>query len=151
MKLLVVRITLSLLVLVLLGGTGCSSFHRDWKQAVAQPPPADRLAGPWEGTWLSDANGHTDRLRCLVTQQTNGLYQARYYAWYKAGLTFTFSYTVPLEAHAAAGRAEFSGTEDLGWLAGGVYTYQGWADGTNFFSTYYSKYDNGTFRMARPK
>ena len=142
---------LVLLAFVLLGASGCCSFNREWKQAVAQPPPPDHLAGPWEGAWSSDANGHTDRLRCLVTKQADGRYEARYYAWYRKGITFNFSYTVPLEADVVAGRATFSGEADLGWLAGGVYTYRGWADGTNFFSTYYSKYDNGTFSLQRPK
>ena len=39
---------------------------------------------------------------------------------------------------------------NLGWLAGGVYHYEGRADATNFFSTYTSKYDHGTFQMTRP-
>ena len=38
----------------------------------------------------------------------------------------------------------------LGFLAGGVYHYEGHADATNYFSTYSCKYDHGTFQMSRP-
>jgi len=31
-----------------------------------------------------------------------------------------------------------------------VYHYDGHADTTNFFATYTSKYDHGTFQMVRP-
>ncbi len=34
--------------------------------------------------------------------------------------------------------------------SGGVYHYDGDATPTNFFSTYKSKYDHGTFQMTRP-
>ncbi len=45
----------------------------------------------------------------------------------------------------------FKGRADLGWCGGGIYQYQGHATPTNFFSTYRSDYDHGTFRMARPE
>jgi hypothetical protein len=45
----------------------------------------------------------------------------------------------------------FEGEADLGWLAGGVYRYDGQATPASFFSTYKSKYDHGTFQMKRPE
>ena len=75
---------------------GCSTFNRDWKKA-ATATPAPGMAGRWTGTWRSEANGHTDRLRCLMTPLTNDIVAARYQAKYRKGIfRFTFSYTVPL-------------------------------------------------------
>ena len=115
------------------------------------PAPKNGIAGRWEGTWRSDANGHTDALRCLMTAQTNGFYSARFHAQYKRGLfRFSFSYTVPLEVRREGDAFRFDGGADLGWLAGGQYHYHGTATATNFHSTYDSKYDRGVFDMTRP-
>jgi hypothetical protein len=128
---------------------GCSTFERDWQRTTALP--SDKLAGPWIGTWRSNVNGHNDELRCLVTPLTNNVYSARYHAKYRRGiLRFTFGYTVPLSVTNREGTFTFSGESNLGWYAGGVYRYQGTATATNFFSTYDSKYDRGTFQMRRP-
>ena len=136
------------LALVLLT-CGCSSFNRDWKKAATAAPSND-IAGRWAGTWQSEVNGHTDQLRCLMTPLTNGTHAARYQAKYRKGIfRFTFSYTVPLSVTNRDGRFEFEGASNLGWYAGGVYRYRGSATGTNFFSTYDSKYDRGTFEMRR--
>ena len=131
--------------------TGCSSFNRAWKKSAAIPPEANSLAGRWEGTWLSNVNGHNDQLRCLMSPVTNGIYSARFHAKYRRGiLRFTFGYTAELTVREEEGTFQFQGESNLGWYAGGVYRYAGTASGTNFFSTYDSKYDRGFFRMTRP-
>jgi hypothetical protein len=128
--------------------TGCTSFNQEWKKAAGAPVPGEPLAGPWQGVWVSDVTGHTDVLRCLVTPRADGSYSARFHAKYRK--IFTFGYTVPLKAECNDGVARFEGDADLGWFAGGVYHYAGHAETTNFFSTYASKYDAGTFRLKRP-
>jgi hypothetical protein len=138
---------LILLAAAALYAGGCSAFNRDWKQAAGQPA-AGALEGRWEGSWRSDVNGHTDRLRCLITRQAKDSFEARFHAKYRK--VFSFSYTVPLQAEPTDGAFHFSGEADLGRLAGGVYHYKGHAEGTNFFSTYSCKYDHGTFQMRRP-
>jgi len=45
----------------------------------------------------------------------------------------------------------FDGEADLGWMAGGVYKYDGHANSTDYFCTYHSSYDNGSFTMKRPE
>lgn len=127
---------------------GCSSFNRDWSSAVKQPIPANNLSGPWEGRWISDVNGHNDKLRCLITEKSSNAYEANFHATYKS--VFHFGYTVPLQVQQKGSNFVFSGEADLGKMAGGVYTYQGAATATNFFSTYDSKYDHGKFEMHRP-
>jgi hypothetical protein len=128
---------------------GCSSFNRDWKSTLKQPIPQSGLAGPWEGHWISDVNGHNGRLRCLITPVSTNLYEAHFHAKYRRILSF--AYEVPLQVEQVGERFTFSGEADLGKLAGGVYKYEGVSTPTNFFSTYNSKHDHGKFEMQRPK
>lgn len=129
--------------------SGCSSFGREWRAAARQPPPADPLAGRWEGRWVSEVNGHAGRLRALLTATGEDSYRARFHARY-AGL-LTFGYTVDLRVtNDASGVAHFTGAADLGKLAGGVYRYTGRANATNFLATYESRSDHGRFELCRP-
>ncbi len=133
---------------LLLAG-GCSTFNYEWQAAAKKPAPASGLEGRWQGTWKSDANGHHDQLRCLITQQPDGKYRALFHAHY--GQWLTFGYTAKLDAQETAGVFKFAGDADLGWYAGGLYHYEGRADGTNFSSTYRCPSDHGVFQMTRPK
>ena len=131
----------------LLFASGCSSFNYDWNHAAATPPAND-LSGRWQGTWRSEVTGHTDQLRCIVTKTDPATYEARFRAKYHTVLSF--SYTVPLKVEKTVTGYKFSGQADLGAMAGGLYQYDGHAETTNFFSTYSSKDDHGTFQMGRP-
>src|SRR5262245_49499068 len=106
------------------------------------------MEGRWQGHWLSDVNGHNGALLCIVTRQENGDYAARFRATYLKVLKF--GYTVPLKVERTNDVWHFSGEENLGSMAGGVYEYDGTATPTNFHSTYRSKYDHGIFDMTRP-
>ncbi len=130
---------------------GCSAFDYEWRQAARQRVPTEGITGRWEGRWISQANGHNDGLRALITAVDSNHYDVKFHAAYKQWVTVYFGYTVRMEAKPGAdGSVLFRGSEDLGALAGGVYSYEGQADRTNFFSTYKSKYDHGTFEMQRP-
>jgi hypothetical protein len=135
------------LAALLLAG-GCASFDHQWEQAAKQPPPTDDLTGRWQGVWVSESTGHTDQLRALIDHQNDGTYRAQFHAKYHTVLSF--GYTVPLKVEKNDGVFKFSGNADLGWMAGGLYQYEGLADATNFSSTYTSKDDHGTFQMSRP-
>jgi hypothetical protein len=132
---------------LLLAG-GCSTFNHDWNQAARQPAPANDIQGRWQGVWVSEVTHHTDSLRCVITKSGDSAYRARFKAKYHHVLTF--GYTVPLKVEPGTNGLSFSGEADLGWLAGGVYHYEGHAGATNYFSTYSCKYDHGTFQMTRP-
>jgi hypothetical protein len=134
-----------ILGLVLL--TGCCGFGREWKRAGLTPRPADGIAGRWEGSWISEKNGHHGRLRCLMAPSTNGFYNARFHAKYWNILSF--GYTVPLQVQSSNDVYRFQGEANLGKLAGGVYHYTGAVVGTNWQSTYSSRYDYGRFQMGR--
>jgi len=111
--------------------------------------PTQSIEGRWEGKWLSDVNGHTGQLRCLLFRETDSRYQARFRATYWK--VFRFSYAVSLQFEQQETNWQFTGDEDLGKLAGGIYHYDGQVTRTNFFSTYWSKYDHGTFQLRRPE
>ena len=135
--------------------TGCSAFNYEWRQAARKPVPTNDIAGPWEGRWISNASGHEDKLRALITSVDSNHYDVKFHAAYKSEtfkfITVQFGYTVRMETRSRAhDGVAFHGSENLGALAGGVYTYEGNATATNFFSTYKSKYDHGTFQMKRP-
>jgi len=105
------------------------------------------VAGRWEGSWISEKNAHSGRLRCLITPAGDGVYDARFHAKYWRILSF--GYTAPLTVQRSNNIARFTGEADLGQLAGGVYKYAGAVTGTNFHSTYECAIDRGYFRMTR--
>jgi hypothetical protein len=132
---------------VIFFGSGCASFNRAWRAAGRQPVREHSMEGRWEGRWVSEVNGHNGRLLCLMTSWGDGQYAARFRATYLGVLRF--SYTVTLAAEQREGVWHFTGEENLGKLAGGVYRYAGQAAPTEFHATYHSKYDHGVFQMRR--
>jgi hypothetical protein len=134
---------------LLLAAGGCSTFHHDWRQAAAQPAPADDITGRWEGTWQSDVNGHHGGLRCVVTKESPGKYRIHYRATWKKILHG--SYNVEVAVRREGGTFKSTGGADLGWKYGGHYSYEGDATPTEFTSTYKSKGDHGTFKLKRPE
>jgi len=127
--------------------TGCSTFERDWKALADRPVSESAMEGRWSGTWVSDVSGHGGGLRCIITRTENDTLHARYRATYGAGLTF--EYDMPMTVEREGETFRFAAEADLGWLAGGRYTYDGTVVGDEFTSTYRSKSDHGTFRMMR--
>ena len=137
---------MSVAVLIFGLSSGCSTFNHHWQAAAQASDPRSEMLGRWEGSWLSEANGHHGDLRCLITPLPEGRYRAWFRATYSRYLHFAYKITL----NPTGARYKFEGTENLGWLAGGLYKYEGEMTPTNFFSTYRCKYDHGTFQMARP-
>lgn len=142
--------TMALLVMLaeLSLSTGCTTFDHAWGKAATEPCSTNSIIGCWDGTWVSEKNGHNGALRCIVTQKSDGTYNGRFHAKYRKVLGF--GYTVLLMTTETNGVFRFRGKANLGWWAGGIYEYEGYAHETNFFSTYSCKYDHGTFQMTRP-
>ncbi len=132
----------------LLWAPGCTSFNHDWAKTSNQTFTTNGFLGRGGGTWRSEANGHSGDLRCLVWQKKDGSYEARFHAIYEKVLSY--GYTARLTVTRTNDTFQFGGSANLGWWAGGIYQYEGNAQGTNFFSTYRCKYDHGTFQMTRP-
>ena len=137
----------ALLPLLALALTGCSTFNRDYNIALAKPIPFDSIEGPWDGTWQSHAGHGGHRLRALVTKTAPDTYHARFRA--KFWLLFEADQHTDLKVTAAA-PIQATGQQDLGTLAGGVYTYDATLTPTTLDATYSSKYDHGVFNLARP-
>lgn len=136
-----------------LAAGGCS-FDRNWKRLAAQPTttttaaPGNELSGRWEGTWKSERNSHAGKLRAIITPVDDTTYRADFDATYLGILRF--GYALNLAAQRDGDIIRFQGQENLGWLAGGLYRYDGAADGRTFDCAYQSKSDHGRFRMTRP-
>jgi len=137
-----------LVISVIFITSGCRTFESEWKKAGEASAGQEGISGRWKGVWLSDANGHTGELRCLLVKKDDGNWKARFHAKYQK--FFSFGYSTQFTMVREGDEYNFQGEADLGWLAGGHYHYEGTANPTNFFSTYSSKYDHGTFRMGRP-
>jgi len=125
---------------------GCSNFNREWQKAAERP--AGGVDGAWVGKWESDAGHGGGGLKCLLTKIGEEQYQARFYASY--WMIFRFHTQVILGAKWEGSRILLSGKEDLGWLRGGVYEYEGFVTFGEFSCEYRSKHDMGRFIMKRP-
>ena len=136
------------LALVLLGGCSGFGFQREWKAAAQRPLETNDFQGRWQGTWRSEANGHSGGLRAVITRTAEDKLRTRFHATY--GGIFQFGYTAMLNAEPAEDAAHLAGKADLGWLAGGVYHYDGYVTPVKFYCTYRSKHDHGYFEMHRP-
>lgn len=137
-----------LLALFSVTSTGCvCTFERDWQAAQQYGIPCDNLAGLWEGTWQSNYNGHHGKLRAIITRCGDGTYHARYHATF--AVLIPYAYETTHTAIEQDGVTHFSGQEDLGCLAGGMYHTCGEADGCTFTARYQADTDHGIFRMCR--
>ena len=139
-------IALILLTSVCLTSCGIG-FRAEWARA-ARMASTDGLAGRWEGTWLSDVNGHTGTLKCIVPtggtaeSQREFLYRA---TWMKI-LAATLSSDTEVKSNGKA--HSFKSEKDLGML-GGTFRCTGEVKGDEFHAKYTSYNDQGTFTMRR--
>jgi hypothetical protein len=145
-----IRLSVAALLVALCGLlTGCS-FERQWQEATRYSYPEQELAGCWEGTWQSDYNGHHGGLRAIISKQGEGYYDAHFHATYAAVIPFEFE--LPLLVTDDGTAYALEGEADLGWLAGGLYTYNGNATATDFVAAYCAENnDHGTFTMQKKR
>ena len=136
-----------------LGLSGCAGFGGDWRRAVAGPSapgPVSGVAqadGAWSGRWVSRANGHNGRLRCVVKGAEGGEAVFTYRAnW--AVFSGTFPTRQPVQVQ-SDGSVRSTGTWRLPGWAGGEYTYDLTIAGDRFSGTWKCARDHGTFEMAR--
>jgi hypothetical protein len=130
---------------------GCSGFERDWRSPALLRPPenADPFVGRWKGYWKSVPSGHSGSLRCIVTRLDDDTCRAQFNASW--ALLLRFGYTADMRIEQDGGVAHFTGQADLGRMAGGIYHYDGHADGAVLYCTYRSSADHGYFKLTRPK
>jgi hypothetical protein len=138
-------------VLLLLAGLalttcGTSGFQAQWQAALAAPAKADPLAGAWEGTWQSDHNGHSGRLRAIIGPDLGqGRRSIRYHATWGKVLSGGFKAEHQFQRQGAG--YQFKGRHQLGkW---GDFDYDGTVQGTEFQAKFSASGDHGTFSMKR--
>lgn len=124
----------------------CHTFHERWAHAPAMTSAGD-LGGRWEGEWVSAATRHRGPLRCVLEGAGGRRWRARFHAGY-AGV-FRACYAMELDVERSEDRWTFRGESDLGWIAGGVYHYEGEATANDFIARYRSQFDHGEFRLRR--
>ena len=130
--------------------TSCSSFHKDW-QATSLQKTENRssIEGRWDGSWQSDTNNHSGKLRCIVSKaDREDAYKFRY--WGTFASIFRFDYTVEYDAQRTAKGWQMQGESDLG-IMGGVFNHQATIRDGTFDATYSSKWDDGNFHLHRPQ
>jgi len=137
--------------LVVVSAVSCSTFERDWtaRRRVATAP--DSFVGCWEGTWTSAHNGHTGGLRAIVTPLAGGRFDVRYHATYDILVaSLSFEYGLPVVVVRDGDALRFQGSADLGWYAGGEYSYDGTCRRGVLRSEYRAAIDHGVFELRRP-
>jgi len=132
---------LSMSVLILLGG--CHSAHqRNHIDSIK-----DDIEGRWVGKWHCEQTGDSGKLRCHLTKQEDGRYQARFDGTYWGFLPFW--YTIQMDISERDTIYYVQAKENLGWLGGGIYTYEGIINNTEFQISYTSIRHKGTFVLER--
>jgi len=124
-----------------------AEFERAWRAYKPPPNATQTIQGRWLGEWVSEATGHRGELKCLLSRisedQLDAIFLATFWRFLRVG------YGVRLSATATREGFRLKGESDLGTLAGGIYTYEGEVNLTDFNCSYRCKYDHGVFRMKR--
>jgi hypothetical protein len=136
-------------VVLLLGLSGCSSFDRDYRQAMSVGGGAGGgIEGAWTGRWESQAGHGGGGLRAILTRTAPDVCHARF----RAQFWGIFEADEEVDLHTSGtSPVRASGEADLGWFKGGVYRYEATITPAKFDATYESKDDHGTFSLARTK
>ncbi|MGJ8698048.1 MAG: hypothetical protein ACSHYF_17140 [Verrucomicrobiaceae bacterium] len=129
----------------------CSSYHLDYEKAAKNFKEAKDPAGPWQGTWKSEVNGHHGPLWCLVSRdpQKPNDWKFRYRAGW--GILKFGDYTHPVNAPLKP-----NGTlplDDKMTLPNnfGTYAVKGTITPKDFKVRYQGNGDKGTMTLARPQ
>lgn len=130
-------------------GSGCTSEPAGWRAYAPAQPPADLMAGGWEGTWASDSKPLKGKLSASIENLSQGAYRASFTS--ETGFGTTDKSVCVFRVTPKSGLWAFEGKENLGVFKGGTYTYKGTVDGEDFVCTYDSTFDKGVFRMRRAK
>lgn len=136
---------LTILALVCLLQSGCLTYHTSWKKP--EPLKNDHIVGRWQGTWISEHNGHKGKLRAVATHLEGNQYR------FKFGATFMFLMTATYDVQFTILPGDnfniLTGEQELPGYMGGLYKYEGKIENDQFTSTYRSALDHGTFQMTK--
>ncbi len=121
-------------------------YRNAWKSAQGAPVSKAGIEGAWEGVWISDKNGHTGDLRCVVTKTGDDEYLFHYWATWAGGMKGAFKITC--EAEERQGVVHVEGSKRLPPF--GTYHHRGKLTATTFTATFRSDKSNvGSFELER--
>lgn len=123
----------------------CRDFGERWAQSSSDG--SQGVGGCWEGEWISAVSGHRGRLRSVVDPLDPGRWRMYFRGEYAK--VFRACYATDFTVTQQDGRWTFSGSSNLGALAGGEYAYSGYATREEMICTYRSAKDHGEFRLKR--
>ena len=143
------RKTLPLLSIFVLSSCSGVRYEKDWTAALAKPTKG--ISGCWEGKWLSDANGHTGALQCVVSQVSGrpDHYLFHYRATWVKVLRAAFTIECAVKQH-SSGTWTVSGEKDLGPAFGGVFSHTATITPEALQAQYSAKLDRGKMELVRP-
>jgi len=132
--------------------SGCAGFERDWKQALADHREGRVTApdGPWEGTWVTTTDGHSGKLRAVVTPAADqpGHYDFHYHATWAKVLSGAYKVRFPVIRE--RGHYLADGEHTMGKF--GTFGHRAVITDDAFEATFSSdKGDLGSFSMTRPR
>ena len=137
-----------LLLLLAAPSCGTMSYNQAWDDFSEEEEPGG-MVGRWQGTWVSEWNGHDGGLRCMLTSAEEDAFLARFHSTYGWFLSFRHEALFHV-VNDEGGALRFEGEEDLGALFGGLYRYSGTVTGDRFEAHYEAENgDHGTFSMER--
>tara|TARA_R110002096_G_scaffold16106_29_gene55198 strand:- start:14715 stop:15152 length:438 start_codon:yes stop_codon:yes gene_type:complete len=138
---------LSIVLAVLLSSCAGPRFHKQWEAALNDPSEPGSIAGAWEGSWLSEKNGHTGKLKAIVDETGENTYKFLYWATWGPGMRGTFQ--IDCEGEEKGGVTTVRGKKKLGPF--GTYQHAAEITETDFDATFSSEKENlGTFELIRP-
>ena len=126
--------------------SSASEFKREWKHCGNQSHNGS-FEGCWNGKWISEENGHSGNLKCVLHDLDSRRVSALFHATYSKILKV--SYKVTLDREVSGETLKLHGRANLGTLAGGWYEYDGRISGGHFECSYSCKYDHGRFEMKK--
>lgn len=132
----------------------CSEYSKDFRTSAAQFKKAkvspNTPAGPWEGTWKSEVNGHHGPLWCLISQDPKKpeIWNFRYRAGW--GVLKFGDYTHQVNAKLAKDGS--LALNDKMTLPNnfGTYTVTGKTTPKKFDVRFHGNGDKGTMTLKRP-
>ncbi len=135
------------LALSALSLVSCASPRYEWAWHQAQQHPGALPAGAYEGTWNSAHNGHSGKLRCIVSPAADG-FRFYYRATWATVLQGSFSLNGTAQ-QTAPQVWKVQGEKDLGAALGGTFTHQATLTAHTLEASYDAKFDHGLMHLHR--
>jgi hypothetical protein len=123
------------------------SFYKSWQPAAGGSAISreDAMSGSWTGAWKSLGMKDGGNIKCIITATNGTGYHARFLSGHYGA--FESEDLVVFSPTNVAGKKLLEGSTDLS--VEGIYTYKGYADGTNLFLEWSCALDHGNLTLWR--